>query len=343
MPTKPSKYWEDRSEKIVRSAEESSAGLLEKLKQQYRIAKDTIEGDIAKWYVRYSKNEKISLADAKIALSARELKELQWDIKTYIDRGKENSKTGKWVKQLERASTRAHISRLEALLLQINAQLGILSSSEEDGLTSLVGKVYQDSYYRSAYDISIGTNVGVSLSRIDKGRLSKVISRPWTADDVVFSKRIWDDQDKLLAILENELSQNIILGSQPSKTISVVSERLGVSYRNASRLVNTESAYFCELATKDSYESLSVDKFQIIATLDNRTSEICQEMDGKILPVKDLVPGVTAPPFHPNCRSTTIPYFDNNYGKRIARSARGNAEYVPSDMTYNAWKKKYVK
>ena len=38
------------------------------------------------------------------------------------------------------------------------------------------------------------------------------------------------------------------------------------------------------------------------------TSEICQEMDGKIFNVKDGIPGDNVPPLHPNCRSTIVPY-----------------------------------
>ena len=52
--------------------------------------------------------------------------------------------------------------------------------------------------------------------------------------------------------------------------------------------------------------------------------------------------GVTAPPFHVNCRSCTAPYFDDEFTKdeqRIARDEDGNTYYVPADMTYKNWKK----
>jgi hypothetical protein len=82
-----------------------------------------------------------------------------------------------------------------------------------------------------------------------------------------------------------------------------------------------------------------------VATLDSRTSEICQEMDGKTFRMSEWEVGVNAPPFHVNCRTTTIPYFDDefsNTGKRAARGEDGKTYYVPADTTYKEWEKAYV-
>jgi hypothetical protein len=66
---------------------------------------------------------------------------------------------------------------------------------------------------------------------------------------------------------------------------------------------------------------------------------------GQHFPMKDFEPGVTAPPFHVYCRSTTVPYFNDEWsgGERAARDADGNTYYVPSDMKYADWKNKFVK
>lgn len=82
-----------------------------------------------------------------------------------------------------------------------------------------------------------------------------------------------------------------------------------------------------------------------MATLDSHTSDICQEMDGKHFPMNQWEVGVTAPPFHPWCRSVTVPYFDDEWGRsgeRVARGEDGKTYYVPADMTYPEWKKSLV-
>jgi hypothetical protein len=52
--------------------------------------------------------------------------------------------------------------------------------------------------------------------------------------------------------------------------------------------------------------------------------------------------GITAPPFHPNCRTTTVPYFpemDNaDYTRMATDYSTGQAYYVPSSMSYREWR-----
>lgn len=64
-------------------------------------------------------------------------------------------------------------------------------------------------------------------------------------------------------------------------------------------------------------------------------------MDGKHFPTSDYVVGVTVPPFHPNCRGTTVPYYADleGYGERFARNLDGDVFYVPADTTYEQWEK----
>ena len=64
-------------------------------------------------------------------------------------------------------------------------------------------------------------------------------------------------------------------------------------------------------------------------------------MDGKHFPMSDYAIGVTVPPFHPNCRGTTVPYYADleGYGERFARNLDGDVIYVPADTTYEQWEK----
>ena len=84
------------------------------------------------------------------------------------------------------------------------------------------------------------------------------------------------------------------------------------------------------------------ERFEIVATLDSHTSEICRELDGHVEEMKNYEPGVTAPPFHPWCRTTTVPYFDDNFTERAARGADGKTYYVDSKLNYKDWKKTFV-
>ncbi len=67
-------------------------------------------------------------------------------------------------------------------------------------------------------------------------------------------------------------------------------------------------------------------------------------MDGMIFPRAQLKQGISQPPFHPNCRCTTVPYDEDwDYkGQRIAKDKEGKYYYVPENMSYEEWKKEFV-
>ncbi|WP_039838339.1 minor capsid protein, partial [Staphylococcus delphini] len=59
-----------------------------------------------------------------------------------------------------------------------------------------------------------------------------------------------------------------------------------------------------------------------------KTSKICRHYDHQVFKVKDMMPGVTAPPMHPHCRSTTVPHVGNWRDKFFkARQGKYKAEY----------------
>jgi len=79
---------------------------------------------------------------------------------------------------------------------------------------------------------------------------------------------------------------------------------------------------------------LLVDEYEYVATLDNRTSELCTSLDGEIFKTSEAVTGLTYPPLHVSCRSTTTAHFDTSKEglTRIARNLDGNTYFVPASM-----------
>ena len=95
----------------------------------------------------------------------------------------------------------------------------------------------------------------------------------------------------------------------------------------------------------ESYKMDGVEQYQILATLDSETCEICGELDGKIFLVENAVIGLNFPPFHSGCRCTTVPYYDDTPTDgmiRVARDKDGNNIEVPESMTYKEYKETYL-
>lgn len=342
---KNSEYWKNRFVEMEEATHQTSLKKTMDIQEQFDKSQKIIEEKINAWYQRYANNNNISLLEARKSLNDKELKELKWDVEEYIKKGRENAFSGEWVKELENASAKAHISRLEALELQCRQQAETAFGNLNDEVSKHIKDVYKNSYYKTAFEIQKGVGVGSSFATLNDKLIEKVVNKPWLADGKNFSDRIWGNKTQLINQLHTSLSQMCITGSGPDKAISQIASKMNVSKANAGRLVMTESAYFSSTAQKECFKELDVERYEIVATLDGHTSDICQEMDGKVFKMSEYEEGVTAPPFHVNCRSCTAPYFDDEFakGERIARDEEGDTYYVSADMTYKEWKKKYVK
>ena len=140
--------------------------------------------------------------------------------------------------------------------------------------------------------------------------------------------------------VNTQITQMVMRGAAPDNTIKVIADRFKVSKSQAGRLVMTESAAFANEARKDCFKDLDVEKYVIVETLDGKTCSLCAQLDGKVYPMSEYAIGVTAPPFHPWCRGTTAPYFDDmdDIAERWARDPKTGKTYtVPGSMTYKQW------
>lgn len=345
MAKKNRDYWAKRFNQIEQIEHGQGVKCYADIENLYRKAQRQIESQIEAWYGRFADNNNISLTEAKRLLTTKQLAELKWDVQEYIRYGQENAINGQWVKQLENASSRYHINRLEALHLQMQQSIEALFGNQLDGIDQTMRAIYKDGFYRTAFEIQKGFGVGWDFGTLDEKQIAKIINKPWAADGKNFSSRIWDNKQKLVNELNTTLTQGVVLGQDPQKTIDTITRKMNTSKKNAGRLVMTEQAFFSETAQHDSFKELGVELYEIVATLDSHTSEICQDMDGKKFKMSEWEVGTTAPPFHVYCRSTTVPAFDDEFdliGERAARGEDGKTYYVPSTMTYKEWQKSFV-
>lgn len=343
-----SAYWKKRFSQLENSQNQYAQNTFHQIEGSFDKAQRQIQSQIESWYARYASNNGITMAEARRHLSASELKELKWDVKEYIQYGHENAMNGQWMKELENASAKYHISRLEALKLRSQQALEVAFGNEADSIDSMMRNLYQSGYYHTCFEVQKGFNIGWEIGQIDENKLNKVISRPWAADGKNFSDRVWQSKTSMVNELHQQMTRTILQGKAPDEAIRHMSKYIKDKTKNvkyqAGRLVMTEQAFISSAAQKDAFNDLDVEEFEIVATLDSHTSQICQDMDGQHFPMKDFEPGVTAPPFHVWCRSTTVPYFEDNFGgERAAKDADGKTYYVPDDMTYKDWKSNYVK
>lgn len=344
------RYWQKRYEQLEGLTNRDNQALITRLKELYKEVAEKLELLYYRFYKRFADIEHISLTEAQRLLNSEELSAFKMSVQEYIAYGETlNIKYDASInKMLEEASLKYRVTRLEATQYQMAGEIAMLLGKSSELVYEHLANTYIDRYYRSIFEISKGYGIGLSFEMVDMKRLEAILDFPWAADGSNFSSRIWKNGKALVNSLSTSLARACITGEGYSETLDQLSKELMSSQRNAARLIVTESAYFSSRAQKESYDTLGAEKYQIFATLDNRTSVICQELDLKVFDVKDFKAGVTAPPFHPNCRTTTAPYFDDSdvegftVGMRAARMREGGrTERVPRSMSYKEWCKRY--
>lgn len=339
-------YWQERFKQMENAQHDTSVQKVQEIQEQFDRSLAAIDGKINAWYQRLADNNGVSMQEARKMLDAGELKEFHWNVDEYIRHAKENEVSGAWSKQLENASARVHISRLEALKIETQQEVEKLYGNCTDVIDHHIRDAYTSDFYHTAFEVQKGIGVGTAMNRLDPETVEKIVSKPWAVDGKNFSDRLWENKTKLINNMHNSLSRMCITGEAPDRAIEEISKQMGVSKAQAGRVVMTESAAFANKARQDCMEELDVEQFEVVETLDSHTCETCGGMDGKHFPMREFEVGVTAPPFHPNCRGCTCPYFDDEFdsvGERAARGEDGETYYVPADTTYEKWFEQYVK
>ncbi|EJU21192.1 phage protein F-like protein [Peptoanaerobacter stomatis] len=331
-------YFEKRALETERHSKERGEKYLEDLKKSYEDIEKQIQGDISIWYKKYADiDEKINNIDARKALNHNELTRYIDYIKHRIENCNLSEKDKEILRQRYLMSK---LNRLESLLKQTQLNLNILTREYEISSKEHLQENYKQCYSETAYALfNCPThNFALNFDAFDNRAIRQIVNTKWSNKD--FSSRIWGHYSNMARDMESILNVGIALGYSVDKMSNQITDRMNVNFSNAKRLIRTESNYILSKATQSLYNDVELDRYQYLATLDYKTSEICQSLDNKIFNVKDMQIGVNCNPMHPNCRSTTIPYleeYQDENDTRIARDMDGRSYKVPANYDYKAW------
>lgn len=345
----PSNYWakryEDESERAFGLGKMTSRNL----RKQADIIIRRMEKNVNDWYQRYADENGISLADARKELNARELKAFKMTLEEYRRQAEQEGLSDEYKRMLKQASIRKRLDREQELYINTVHELERWAKTQDADISDLLNKVYESTNYRTAHLTQTMKGEYGKYGQVDPNTVQRIIHSPWAPDGKDFSERIWDNRKKLAKTMQSEFTQAMIIGQGTADISKAIAKNMNTSYSNANRLVETELARVHSQAFMDCMTELDVDAVEILATLDSKTSPICRRMDGKIVQRKDAKPGITIPPFHCHCRSTTVPYLGDDLadiagnGTRAARDPKtGKTVFVEGELDYGEWEKRYI-
>jgi len=308
MKNKNKEYWEKRQ--LAREELSFNKGT-EAYKEYVKIlseSKKEIENKIAQLYAKYQQKVTklgVDKIQANKLLRGTEYKEWRYDIGKYVEEIEKLKKSNpvefrKMSVELETLAYRSRISRLDSLKAGVDYELIQAGEKIKGKVTDTLTDVYENTYTSFVEDLNFKKGV------ISSSTIKMALEQEWSGAN--YSSRIWSNIDNLAKAIKNEVIVGLNKGINYRTMSQNIAKKFDTSYKNAERLVRTETAHIQNQATLMGYKDSGVVKYEFLAVLDSRTSHTCASLNGEIFKTENAMEGENYPPMHPRCRSTTVPY-----------------------------------
>lgn len=287
MARAPKGYWEKRQTELMKRLEKGTERTINSLIEVYEQATKNINKEIANVFKNYAKD---STLDKKVLLELLSKKETEQYYKNLLE-VINNNITDKEIKNKLLAKYNApayayRISRYQALQNNIDIELKKLVNVESDITKIRYVDTINEAYYRNIFNVQQNLGFAFSFAQIDNRTIKLLLNENWT-NRANFSKRIWNNSEKLGNYLKTQLTADTMSGKSIQKISKELSEYMNVGLYNATTLVRTEVNHFANESEMLAYEELDIDRYRFIATLDQVTCKHCAELDNKVFNLKD--------------------------------------------------------
>lgn len=197
----------------------------------------------------------------------------------------------------------------------------------------------------AAFEVKLIQTVSQAQIRKAANAYANALRTPISATGELLEPFLTDLSAREIKRVENEVMKSVAQGRTISQTVAAVrgtkknNYQDGVLQRNwddARTVIRTATQHVSSMGRQATWIANSdiIDSYQVVATLDGKTSQQCKSLDGKVFKIGKG----PMPPFHPNCRTTTVPYFPES---EFDDGATRSAEFGPVDVntSYYEWLK----
>lgn len=332
-------YWEGRYRAEEKARELADKRVAFQLQGVYQQHSNNIQKEIDSFWQKYADSEGITKLQAKQRADKLDMVNVELKAKQLVERANRLRERGQKVtsKDFTRAENdlmrlynlKMKTSRLEVLQANIKLHQYDLALSEFE----IIDRHLVESFRRENL-FSAGV-LNMTLGSFESSKISADSIVYANFNNATWSSRVWERQNELRNIVKKGVADTVLRGKGTNVLINSLKKEFDVSYGYARRLAVTESARVYSEAQKSNYEANDVEWFEIMTEL--KACQICQPFNGRIFKVSEMVPALNAPPFHPNCRCTTVPHFLIDL-KRVGR----DEEFLHADMNNKNQSSKYI-
>lgn len=293
---KSPKYWSGRMDEIMAYVDRTDIDFFDELQIIYTEGRQNIQKEIYNFYAKCSKENNISIQEAKKRLMREDLSDYRANAEKYF---KQAEKDPELLKRLNEQYKAGKVTRLEALHLDMEWHLGKMSGALHKSFDRYLKEVAQYAYRKI-----IGGN---SKSTLNKAALEQIVKTPFNGKN--YSSSIWGNTDDLAKDLKKVLTQGFIRGSGPADMARELRKKYNVAKNRAEAIVRTDGTNVVNLSVAKRFEDFGLTKYKNNVHVDDRTTEICLRVnrEDKTFLLSEYQPGITAPPYHVGCRTGIVP------------------------------------
>lgn len=295
------KYWLERAKNVMDAESLIDEQAIIEIERIILLMYAEITKELLAFYAKYAKDTGLSIQEVKKMADSFDVLAFSNKAKQFVERKDFSEEANQSLKQynLTMKISREKLLKQQLDLIVKDSSLN-LQNKIEDKLSDAVNREVK----RQAH--ILGEHV-----QIDDTEVKAVVNCNFKG--AIWSTRLWNDMELVQKEVERVTSHIVIRGRHPNEFVSEFKKQTNSTTYNASRLLVTESARVQTESQKIAYlKDLAEDgEYKYVAKIDSKTSKLCHSLNGKTFNVKDMVPGVNAPPMHPWCRSTTIPKVGN--------------------------------
>lgn len=321
MTKKHNNYWQKRSNDIMRYVDSTDVDMFAELQKVYVEQSAELQRDLFAFVTKYADDNKMSYSDALQRLRGVDLSDYQANAKKYREQAENDPEL---LKRLNEQYVSSKVTRFDALNLEMIYKIGVMQGIIEKSFEN-----YLKSTAKYAYRKAMGDNSGA----LNEPALKELINTPFNGQN--YSQQVWGNTDDLVRDLRDVLKRGFIRGDDVRRMAGELAKKYNVARSRAQTLIRTDGTAIVNRSAIKRYEESGLEFYRISVQMDNRTSQICKNIhsEDKRYRIDEFSTGVTAPPFHYNCRSAVIPDEEELDEKSFKNIEKANVDNLFEDVS----------
>lgn len=311
-------YWQKRQQQLNSQLEKDEVRLKERLSSFYDSEYRKIENSIAAYYQNYGEENVILYRNLMEVLPVNDKQLLIEQMDQFA------AKYPEYAHLLPVRESIYKLNRLEGLQTSIRMQQLEIGAVNNQELQKHLEKQAVRGVNAAAETMGFGRN----FYSVNSDIVKTVVNTPWVNGEH-FSKRIWQNTEKLSNYLCTDVAQAIARGDSYDRIVRNMKRRFeDVNRNDMYRLIYTEGTYVMSESTIQPFKE-DFEKYRVSTAHDQKVCSVCRGVATQVYSIKDRSPGINFPPLHAWCRCTFeivvedwekwMDDYENRHGNNMAK------------------------